>query len=223
MLGGGASVPELFNIPEHIVNAVSTGGRPALYSEYFSSIHDRHVIGVNNAYMIGSWIDAVFFGDCAWYNVHRQNLAKYNGLKVTCCNRFENRPADKMEGIRFLQKDAHHRQGLTRNTQKVSWNTNSGAAAINLGVHLGAKRIIIMGLDMNMKGQHSHWHGSHGNKKPPPFSRHLRGFPDIKKDAAEMEVEILNTNPHSGLKGMFPIITMEEALALSTPRRTDEV
>jgi hypothetical protein len=223
IIGGGSSMPRQFGIPESIIQDVMTWiSRPSVYSEYLSQLHNKHVIGVNNAYQIGTWIDAVFFGDCHWYLVHRQALSKWPGIKVTCCYRFSGRSEKEMEGIKFLSRDKKRKHGISTSPSFVSWNGNSGAAAISLAVHFGVKRIILLGFDMNLdENQNSHWHGSHRNpngreairkiKRKPPFERHLRGFPDIAEDARRMGVEILNANPNSAIND-FKKVTVKDVL-----------
>jgi hypothetical protein len=215
ILGGGPSVPRQFNIPNDIVAKVMAGELPAsTYSPYFEAIHNKHVIGINNAYMIGTWIDISFFGDAGWYVIHRLGIAKFPNLKVTCCNRFADRPAKAMEGIKYLKKDKEAVQGISKNKSAVAWNNNSGAASISLAVHLGVKKIYLLGFDMSLdKNQISHWHGTHNREKKivPPFWRHLRGFPLIAEQAKELGVQIFNCSNQSAIKD-FPIMTVEEAL-----------
>jgi hypothetical protein len=206
VIAGGSSMPRQFNIPEEIIqNVIKREEKPSAYSPYLSPIHNKHVIAINNTYQIGNWIDAVFFGDCCWYLVHRMALANFPGLKVTCCDRFEkNDKKCREEGIKYLAKDKNHRQGISNNRSAVSWNSNSGAAAISLAVHFGVKRIILLGFDMCLDdGGVSHWHGSHGKPgerlKSPPFKRHLKGFPAISEDAQRMGIEIINANPKSAI------------------------
>lgn len=205
-------MPRQFGVPEDIIQAVMSGKRiPAAYSPYLSPIHDRHVIGINNVYQIGTWIDILFFGDNSWYLVHRKALAKWPGIKVTCNPRFDAKKHG-VEGIKFVAKDHSHRYGISSSQAMVSWNANSGSASISLAVHLGVKRIILLGFDMKMEGPMSHWHGSHGpNKKKPPFNRHLKGFPDIAKDAKQMGIEILNASPDSAIKE-FKKVNIKEVL-----------
>jgi hypothetical protein len=212
IIGGGPSMPLQFGVPEDVVSKVMSGAlSPSSYSPHLSPIHGAHVIGVNNAYQIGPWIDCIFFGDCAWYLVHRLTLAKLSNLKVSCCPRFAGRPAKDMEGIKYLAKDGGHRYGISDNPSKLAWNHNSGAAAINLAVHFGVRRIILLGFDMCQAGTASHWHGSHGNKKSPPFARHLKGFPAIAEDAKRRGVEILNASPISTIE-YFPKVELRSLL-----------
>jgi len=167
--------------------------------------------------MIGTWIDVLFFGDGSWYLAHRKRIAKWPGLKVTCTPKFANREQNKMEGVKYLAKNRKRTKGISDNPSRVSWNGNSGAAAISLAVHFGVERIFLLGFDM-MALKHTHWHGSHnktytkkGRGKKQPYDRHLRGFPQIAKDAKKKGIEILNVSPLSKIDS-FPKITLQEAL-----------
>lgn len=223
IIGGGPSMPRQFGVPEDIIQAVMAGKRiPAAYSAYLELIHDRHVIGINNVYQIGTWIDVLFFGDNSWYLVHRKALAKWPKIKVTCSPRFDAK-RQKTEDIKYVAKDHSHRFGISNSQTTVSWNANSGSAAISLAAHFGVKRIILLGFDMKMAGPVSHWHGSHGpNKRKPPFKRHLKGFPEIAKDAKKLGIEILNASPDSAITE-FKKITVGNYLMIEFIRRLEDL
>lgn len=213
ILGGGDSLPRQFGVPDALIKAVQTGSaKLSSYSEYLEPIHKKHVIGINNMYQMGNWLDVCFFGDCGWYLVHRLALANWPNLKVTCCNRFANKPREKSEGIKYLQKCTARRFGISEKKHSVSWNSNSGAAAISLAAHFGVRRIVLLGFDMCLGPDgETHCHKGHGNKKSPPFARHLRGFPLIAEHAAAMGIEILNASPTSAI-GEFPKVSLKEVL-----------
>lgn len=211
IIGGGPSIWNEFNVPKEIIKNVVTGAfQYSILSPYVSKLHDKHVIGVNNAYLLGSWVDFVFFGDCAYYLAHKTRLDAFPGIKVTCCSRFANRSKCAEEGLKYLAKDRDHTKGISSHPAKVSWNSNSGAAAINLAAHLGVKKIFLLGFDMNLsKDNYSHWHGQHGlpgqKKRPPPFKRHLMGFPVIADDAKKLGIEILNVNLSSTIDDFLKV------------------
>lgn len=201
ILGGGPSLPKQFNIPDCIVQDVIAGrATPSIYSQYMSCLHDKHVIGINISYMIGNWIDMVFFGDKSFFLSNEAQLAKFTGLKVSChpiCERYR--------WIKYLPRNGSQYNGISMAMDKVSWNSNSGAAAISVAAHTGAKRIILLGFDMtlNMQGQ-QHWHDVYGRRlrdpkkaKALPFTRHLQGFTAIQNDARKMNIEILNCSEES--------------------------
>jgi hypothetical protein len=217
ILGGGPSVTEQFNIPKNIVNSVFEGSSsPNTYSSYMSFLHDKHVIGINAAYLIGNWIDIVFFGDVGFFLKHRDALAQFPGIKVSC-----HPTANKYDWIKYLPRDTKHPRGISSNPKMVSWNSNSGAAAISVAANIGAKRIILLGFDMKLSdSKHQHWHNvynrNYTNPNPKkahhlPFDRHLRGFSEIAKDAKHRGIEILNCSPDSMIKE-FPKYNLKELI-----------
>jgi len=211
IIGGGPSVTKQFNVPDDIVQKVLLKELPpSAYSPYLTPIHDKHVIGVNAAFLIGDWIDMVFFGDKGWFIANRKQLAKFPGLKVTCHPKFKSQEFAP-ERIKYLQRDRERGKGISPNKGKVCWNGNSGAAAISVAANAGAKRIILLGFDMKLnENNKQHWHGLYGTArrkkiepKKLPFARHLHGFPMIARDAKERDIEIINACPDSAID-VFP-------------------
>lgn len=218
VLGGGPSVTAQFDIPDDIVKSVLSGASPmSVYSPYFKSIHDKHVIGINVAYMIGDWIDMVFFGDGGFFLKHKADLAKFPGLKVTC-----HAGANGDKWVKFLARDGRKPRGISSAPNLVSWNSNSGAAAISVAAWSGAKRIILLGFDMSLsEDNRQHFHNAYGRGvidikdqrrlRKLPFEKHLRGFSDIANDARAMGVEIINASPNSSIT-QFRKVTVKEIL-----------
>jgi len=218
ILGGGPSLPRQFGVPEDVIKKVYSGDlTPGAYSEYMQAIHEKHVIGINMAFKIGNWIDMVFFGDNKFYLQSRQDIAKFPGLKVTCHTNFKN--TNHNEKIKYLQKDKSKPKGITEHRGKVSWNANSGAAAISVAANAGAKRIILVGFDMTLdEGNNQHWHKFYqvkGSKprdeKKLPFNRHLSGFEQIAKDAKKKGIEIINASPSSKIT-QFKKVSVKELI-----------
>ena len=213
-------MPRQFGVPEELISDITAERQlPSAYSPFLSALYDKHVIGINNAYMLGDWLDVVFFGDYAWYLPHRTELAKWPKLKVSCATKFGGDMP--YEGVKYLEKDKKKAFGISTDPTTVCWNNNSGAAAISLANHFGAKRILLLGFDMSLDSNNiSHWHGSHTTaKRHKPdlkrrlssFNRHLRSFPDIARDAKFLKIEILNISPNSAIE-QFRKVELKEVL-----------
>lgn len=210
ILGGGASVLKAFSIPEKLANAVQQGDLPlSVLSPFFAPIHNKHVIGINCAYMLGDWIDILFFGDGAWYETNKYKLAKSQMLKVSCCATPKN-DFNKVE-VKWLARDREKYEGITTKPGHVIWNAHSGGAAMSLAYALGVTTIYLLGFDMcaDVHGR-KHWHGEYRAHKPStasrreekkvpvaPFNRHLRSFPQLAQDAKRLDLKIINLNMES--------------------------
>jgi hypothetical protein len=216
IVGGGPSLTSTFNIPEEIVSKVRENKLPlSSYSPFMEVLHDKRVIGINVAYQLGDWVDMVFYGDGNFLKKYEKRLFDFNGLCVTCSPH-----GAPIPWMKYLERARSQRFALSPNSNKVVWNQTSGAAAINLAVHLGAKRIILIAFDMNLTANRQHWHGVYRSslieekekiKKKKVFERHLRPFPDIKRNLDKLGIKIYNISPNSAIK-CIETRTLEQVL-----------
>ena len=225
IIGGGLSMPRLFGVPEKLIKKVCDQQEPAsVYSDYYKPLHDRHVIGINNAYKLGSWIDFLLFVDGSWFQAHLKGLERVKSVKVSCCNKFEESQYKQGLHVKYAARDQSKKYGLSDAKRKLVWNGNGGGAAIDLAVHLGALNIVLFGLDMKsgqISGKEvSHWHGAHYEKfkdpqmiKRPNYNKHLQCFKPIKRDAKAKCVRIYNCSPDSAID-CFEKVSLEEALKI---------
>jgi hypothetical protein len=176
-------------------------------SNDLSCIHDKRVIGVNDSFKLGDWIDICFYGDTRWFDWNVDAITKFSGL-VICCH-----PQNKVDWIKTV--DRENGFGINRNPKLVNWNKSSGGAAINLAVHLGAKNIVLIGFDMFMEADgEDNWHKEHKilNKvKSSPYERMRKAFAEIKHDTDSIGIRIINTSLTSRIED-FEKMPLEEAV-----------
>lgn len=219
IIGGGPSVPLEFGVPEDVISAVLSGEQPlSSYSPYLSPIHDRHVIGINAAFLLGDWIDFVFFGDAGFYFANKEAMDAFSKVKVSCNANIPNRP--NIIDVKYLSKDRNHPRGISTSRYRVCWNLNSGGAAISLAYWLGVKRIYLLGFDMTLgNGDTQHWHRHYSKSRTPkprdpkslPFGRHLLTFPMVANDARRLGLEIINVSPNSAIE-VFKRVKLSDVL-----------
>ncbi len=218
ILGGGPSVPYQFGIPEEVVQqVVKKESPPSIYSPYMSALHDKHVIGINMAYRIGNWIDMVVFGDRTFFLEQIEGLSQFPGLRV-CLSSSVKFPS----WVKYIKRDTSKTMGISTNPHMAGWSGNTGAAAISIAYHTGAKRVILLGFDMKMgDNQYQHWHDLYNRgplrstdirrMKRLPFNHHLKGFDNIARDAEKLGLTILNACPDSAITH-FPKCTVDDIL-----------
>lgn len=84
---------------------------------------------------------------------------------------------------------------------------------MNLALHWGARRFVLVGYDMGPSGRRSHFFGDHpkGLRNESPYALFTRNYGVIAEDCTRLGVEVVNTSPISRLR-CFPRATLCEAL-----------
>ena len=184
------------------------GGGPSLNDCDLTLIHDKRVIGVNQAFRLGSWVDVLYFGDCSFYKDNIKDIRAFAGLKISSCGRI---PVQGWPGVLRLKRKKP--RGIETRPNSVSWNGNSGASAISIAAHLGAKRIVLVGFDMRKVEEKHHWHSHYKDrgKTWDPYIVHMKGWPTIAQDAKKIGIEIINATPGSAITE-FPFMPLEDTL-----------
>ena len=113
-------------------------------------------------------------------------------------------------GIRCLKADTNA-TGLSWDPEKVHTGRNSGFAALNLALHLGAERVLLLGYDMQTRGEKRHWFGAHPEGMEvascyPDFIRHFRTV-----NPEDYGLEIWNVTRDSALD-CFPRYDLDDVV-----------
>lgn len=92
--------------------------------------------------------------------------------------------------------------GLCTEPHTINHGLNSGYQAINLAYHTGAKRIILLGYDMQHTGGKSHWHGDHPKSLSNAQGIHnwRHRFIALAGDLKRMGVQVYNCSTDTALK-----------------------
>jgi hypothetical protein len=105
--------------------------------------------------------------------------------------------------------------GVMKQGNAIYLGGNSGYQAVGLALHFGARRVILLGYDMQATGGRTHWHGNHaklGNPLPDRYPEWRRQFSAMNRELPE-GVEIVNATRESALTS-FARMPIEQALAL---------
>ena len=207
MTNGRWKAPRIW--PDSTVYIIG-GGESLNKEKDLPLIHDKRVIGCNDAFLLGDWVDVCWFGDNRWWEWNREKLRDFGGLKVCCCSGLKNRI-----DLKLLSRNGNKSEGIGENPYYVSWNRSTGASAINLAYHFGAKKIVLLGFDMKRVEGKDNWHDNHKikhTKTTPPYNRYLQAFIAISKDAKTLGVEIINCSMDSAIT-QFDKVSLEEVLS----------
>ena len=188
------------------------GGGPSLTQADVDRLRGRaRVIAINDAWRLATWADVLYGCDWRWWLKHR-GVPGFAGLKVSLSNS-HGHLVDYPE-IRLLENTGV--DGLEVRASGLRTGRNGGYQAINLAVHLGARRILLLGYDMRAATDgRTHWFGDHADwpTRPSVYATamlpHFAGLAAALRDAG---VETINCTPGSVLTA-FPMAEVETVLA----------
>ena len=188
------TVPRLW--PGETVVCLGTG--PSLtYADLTACRGQARIIAINDAYKVAPWADVLYAADQKWWGWH-QGCPGFAGRKYSLA-------PTRVAGVVSLRNTG--RQGLEADPGALKTGHCSGYQAINLAVHLGAARIVLLGYDL----QGDHYFGSHPDKTAPPFALCLGSFPALVEPLAAAGISVVNCSRATALR-CFPLGTLATAL-----------
>lgn len=210
------SVPELW--PGRTI--VCIGGGPSLTPAQVERCRGRaRVIAVNNAYQLAPWADVLYFCDDKWWAQygHGARLGDWKGLIVRLEGGRHDFGDPRIKVLKNYGKTGFNdrtREGLCQLRDGLFHGKNSGYQAIGLAAHLGAKRIVLLGYDMqaSLEGNQlrTHWHPDHlGGTAERVFDSMLPNFECLVAPLKRRGIEVVNCTPGSKLR-CFPLRPLEE-------------
>jgi len=194
---------------------VIIGGGPSLKDFNRDRLRDLkaelglRIIGTNDAYEWGPWVDICYYGDHGWLVTHAKNgtIREFSGPVVTNCV-YTTIP-DWVLRLKRIPK------GLSKSPWMCAWNSNTGISAINLACHTGATKIVLIGFDMRLVDGKAQWHEDKRGFPPNEtvYPRFLAGADLLSKMMPKLfpGVEIINATLNSAMR-TFPIMSLKEAL-----------
>jgi hypothetical protein len=204
-------VPRLF--PDSLM-AILAGG-PSLTAADVDACRAAgcHLLAIKDAVRLAPDAVALYSGEIRWWRHYGDGLT-FAGLRygIEAASPGPAVPAGLGQwGVTFLRNTGM--LGLETDPTGVRTGKNSGMQALNVAVHLGAERIVLLGYDMqpNSKGQ-DHWFGEQPYVHAPiPYQAFHAGFASMVEPLAALAVEVVNCTPGSALH-CFPMMTLADAL-----------
>jgi len=185
------------------------GGGPSLDIP-LEKIHDRKVIGINESFKLGSWVDVNYIGNNKYYAKNKADIAAYDGLTV--CSGGKSTRDDNVLTV-YASNEI-----MTMKPGRIGKSINSGIGAMNLALQFGAAEVVLIGFDMGVhNGQN--WHNN--NVTLNVYKKHIdeKYYAKVRRIIEErvMDVfdingiDVINCTPDSKLT-CFPRMTLDEYL-----------
>lgn len=168
------------------------------------------VMVINDNYKIAPWADYLYGCDAHWWDWHKEDVKDFHGVRFTLNEAWDNyRDLINLLKINVVQSMAG--DGLTK-SNVIFQGANSGHQAINLAYLLGARKIILIGYDMQESPEGvGHWFGEHPDGVRSPYNEWIPGYNKLANDCRERGVDVVNCTISTALK-CFRMDTLENAL-----------
>ena len=203
------TVPRLW--PDSTIACLATG--PSLTADDVRYLRGKvPVIAINDAWMLCPWADVLYSSDRSWWP-HYKGVPKFTGIKYGVgsgmgkANPYRNHPE-----ITVLRNTGW--TGLELDPSGLKTGRNSGYAALNLAVHFGARRILLLGYNLGHLHGKSHFFGNH----PPNLQQTAALYPNFRRAFDTLVeplnaagVEVVNCTKHTSLQS-FPCGDLREVL-----------
>lgn len=167
---------------------------PSLTKEDVERARKYKTIVVNTSFRMAPWADVLFAGDFGWWNFYHNEVKR--DFQGECWT--GNCHSANVFGLRHIKQK--HGHSLSTKRGVIHSGGNSGYSAIELAYQFGAKRIILLGYDMQRTNGMSHWHGDHqrlanGNA----FPRWVKRIEQVASELEALGVEVLNATRETAL------------------------
>lgn len=197
--------------------AVCLAGGPSLTAEDVGYVRGKaRVIAVNDAYRLAPWADVLYAGDYKWWSAHKDQAEHFPLVKYSIQHgpylTKKLTPLAEAQQIQVLKNTGV--EGLELKPTGLRTGQNSGYQAINLAVHFGVTRILLLGYDLQATGGRAHWFGDHppGLQMPASlFDDYRKWFDTLIEPLREAGVEVINCSPETSLR-CFPRAALRSVL-----------
>lgn len=173
-----------------------------------SRVHAAFV--TNSTYKRVPWAHVLYAADFTWWksNIHNVRASGFSGELWTVSV-----DAARQHRINYIRGETQ-KEGLSRDPACIRTGTHSGYQIMNLAYHMGARRILLLGYDMQRTDGKSHWHGDHVSPchNSQDFKLALSRFPRLAVDLKSEGIEVVNCTRATALKS-FPRATIQEVFA----------
>jgi hypothetical protein len=171
---------------------------PSVKQLDLSPLKGRRVIAVKSSHLTWPTADVLFFADSRWWRDPKLKPRTFEGLIVSTATSI----ADKASRARIRMMLKRNPVALAEERHAVALERTSTTGAINLAVHFGAARIVLLGVDGKIAPDGTRH--CHGVKWPYPlvetcFDDQAREYAAIAPSAERLGVEIVNANPDSAI------------------------
>ena len=171
------------------------GGGVSIEDVNLTNLDGEFVIVVNRAYQIYPKADIHFFGDKSFFEEHKKGvLTSSIPYKVST-------PSDLsiFPELTIMRRNPTKAYRLDPGLGHLV-HQNSGLMAVNLAYQLGARLVVLLGMDLKETKGRKHFHDGYKHPSPPKScEKMLEEWKGIRIEALDKDIDFLHATPNSAL------------------------
>lgn len=186
-------------------------GGPSLIGFDFSRLKNRRVLAINRAHEFLPGAELLWWSDASFWRRNKEALmvhaARWKGT-----GHLHYQEGELPPDIHVYRFTGPH--GFDDRADCLRDGNSSAYAAMHLLAHLGAAKIVLLGLDLRFgPNRESHFHSGHGRLHLEVTLTDLMApmFLSLARPLAQRGIEVLNASPTSALT-IWPRCSIDEAL-----------
>jgi|KBSSwiStaDraftv2_1062776.scaffolds.fasta_scaffold30686_2 hypothetical protein len=193
-------------------------GGPSVGLLDIDKLQGHKLIVINSSFYRAPWADYLMFSDTRWWDANVKKIERFKG-KIICASSLARHP-------RLLRMKRKSPPGLSPDPGYVVIKYTTLASAINIAVHLGVKKVVLVGADGKnggADGKQTHHHTDYPHQwkqMPGTFDKQRRDLGPVAKDLVKLGVECVNASPDSAWADLWPIVDFEEMIRQDTKLET---
>lgn len=208
---------------------------PSLTQEAVDRLYGREVIAVNSSCRLAPWATVLFFTDNGWYAERKDLVRSWPGLVITFSRQAKRelddpsvnpayRIAPRVRRIKACgapeaqprrpgRPHGHPEPGFPPIGSPEVWGgRSSGHTAVSLAIAMGARRVVLLGYDMQPVGGREHFHDEYkGQRDLGVYGHFVSCFSGWREAAEASRVEIINCT-HGSAVQEFRFAELDEVL-----------
>ena len=176
-------------------------------------LQGQNVIVINSSYLAFPAAQFVIFTDTRWWCQHLRlkSLQEFKG-RIVCAS-------TAASGERLSKMKRKSSPGMATERDSVMIRNTTLTGAINLAVHLGVAKIVLIGIDQKTTDG-KHWHHAPHPWNPTAncWARQQMDMPRIAADLTALNIPCVNASPGSAL-ALWPIVNLEDHVPVQEMRQ----
>ncbi len=190
------------------------GGGPSLLTQNLALLEGQNVIVINSSYQAFPAAQFCIFSDMRWW-CHHLRLKAMTDFKGTVISTSNSASGEKI--VKMKRKSS---PGLATERDSVMVRNTTLTGALNLAVHFGVAKIVLLGIDQKHgPNGKTHHHASHPwHPTSNCWARQQMDMPKIAEDLKALNIPCVNASPGSAL-ALWPIVDLEDHIPVQEKMR----